>query len=162
MTIKEISSRYSITEASAKARIQYLDLNVSSISSTDLDQLDALADHLEAGNAITSFSYTPTASVEVVDAPSKIVRMAKEPIPEATQTVYIQTSIEDLEKLYRFLQEAADKQWHLPTSVVRSITGATPRGKRWKRYGFAFEAATKHGVEKAWAVSQSEWDFPPS
>ncbi len=161
MTIKEVSKRYEISEASAKARIRFLDLDVSNISDDDFDRLDALAEHLKEGNAITTFNYTPTASVEVVQTTSKLVPTSKEPTPDAPQAPSIQFGLRDLKEIYTFLQLASDQHWHLPSSVIRSVTGSTPKGKRWKRFGFAFEPATKHGTEKAWAVSQAEWDFPP-
>ena len=163
MTIAELAARYSITEASTKARVQFLNLDPSAITATDLDQLDALADHLEQGNKIASFSFTPSAAVEVMTTTSELAT----PTPvreEAALTEYapmaMPSTMEHLEKIYTFLQKASDSDWHLPTSVIRSITGATPRGKRWKRYGFVFEPATRHGGERAWAVSQAEWDFP--
>lgn len=160
MTIAELAARYSITEASTKARVQFLNLDPSAITATDLDQLDALADHLEQGNKIASFSFTPSAAVEVMTTTSELVAPAPMEAVAELAPMAMPSTMEHLEKIYTFLQKASDSDWHLPTSVIRSITGATPRGKRWKRYGFVFEPATRHGGERAWAVSQAEWDFP--
>jgi hypothetical protein len=69
-------------------------------------------------------------------------------------------SIERLEQTYGFLQRAVDNEWHLPTSVLTTLTGQTPEGCYWKALGFEFLRATRHGKEIAWAVSRATWDFP--
>ena len=171
VTIAELAARYSITVASAKARVQFLSLDLKNIDKADLQKLDALDEHLDQGQPIATFSFTPTAEVEVVSSTKKsrstkkaeIVPvttaepLAIEPIQAPIPTL---ANLEQLEKIYTFLQKATDNNWHLPTSVIRSVIGAAPKGKRWKRFGFVFEPATRHGGERAWAVSQAEWDFP--
>ena len=118
-----------------------------------LDQLDALADHLDAGKGIEAFSYAPAATVEIMKkAPSN-------PLAKLPASIESPVDFNQLEKTYGFLQRAADCGWHLPTSIVRSLTGSTPRGRIWKRFGFEFTPATKHGSEIAWAVNLAAWDY---
>jgi hypothetical protein len=129
-------------------------LQITTIGPGELEALDALNDHLQAGKGMSTFVFTPESQVEIVPVSSNQGLIApSDVIPESLD-------FEQLERIYTFLQRAADNEWHLPTSVVRSITGATPKGRYWKRYGFEFVPATRHGVEKAWAVSQASWDFP--
>ena len=51
VTIAELAARFSITVASAKARVQFLSLDLKDIGKADLQKLDALDDHLDQGSA---------------------------------------------------------------------------------------------------------------
>lgn len=157
MELSELTARYSASAAGIKARLKYLELDPGSIDAEGLAKLDALAEHLAAGQSITSFNYAPVANVEVISKPAANSAALALPDPEMP----FELNLEDLDRIYTFLQRAADNGWHLPTSVIRSLTGATPRGRYWKRYGFEFTPATKHGSERAWAVAAASWDFPP-
>jgi hypothetical protein len=151
--LKTLATRYGITPASLKARVSFLDLELPP-SSEELAMLDALNAHLEDGKPISTFQYIPEASVEIVRADSgslKQIAASSETIPPI--------EFEALERVYGFLQKAADHGWHLPTSVIRGITGSTPRGASWKRFGFEFKPASKHGVEKAWSVEKASFDY---
>lgn len=153
MDLAELGRHYGTSPNSIKARLACMDVDPDSeLTATVWDQLDAIAKHLARGESIRTFKYTPTTAVEIIPTTAAIERVSQEPI--------VPVDLEALAKIYNFLQNAADKGWHLPTSVVRSITGATPRGTYWKRYGFEFTPATRHGSEKAWAVAQATWDWP--
>lgn len=161
MSLAKLAKRYNANQTSIKARAEYLGIDPQKTTDEDLLKLDALDQHLEGGGSLLSFKYTPIAEVEVVTPESAIVSQ-RPPDPEPEPDFKIPSGAVDfdtLERIYEFLQKAVDNQWHLPTSVVRAITGATPRGKRWKRYGFEFEMATRHGSERAWAVRLAAWDF---
>jgi hypothetical protein len=58
----------------------------------------------------------------------------------------------DLMANYRQLQEASDRGWFLPTSLVRELIGVTPHGARFDRCGFRFEPAAKYRSTE-WRVS---------
>ena len=92
--------------------------------------------------------------------PEKKALVKVRPRPQAETIESTSIDLDQLERVYSFLQQASEKGWHLPSSVIRSITGATPRGQVWKRYGFEFTPATRHGGERAWAVDHASWDFP--
>ena len=161
MTAADLADRYAISAGSLRARLKFLGIDSNTITAADILKLDALAQHLDAGASIESFSYTPMADVQILEPELAIVRstdsseLVEEPIP-----LGMELTLEDLEKVYAFLQRATDNEWHLPTSVIRSVTGATPKGKLWKRFGFEFIPATRHGAERAWAVQRASWDFP--
>lgn len=159
MNFEDVAARYPGPKAGVKARIRYLGLDPENLSEDDLLKLDALTDHLNQKRSLESFTYAPTATVEVMQPSTEITRST--PIDGALEPIIdMPMDLARLEQIYAFLQRAADSEWHLPTSVVRSITGATPRGRIWKRFGFEFTPATRHGGENAWAVSQAAWDFP--
>lgn len=154
MDLKDLATRYGINLASLKARLSFLDIGVPP-APEDLAMLDALNAHLEGGKPISTFQYIPEASVEIV----KSERGGLQQIAVSADLT-APAEFENLERIYGFLQKAADNGWHLPTSVIRGITGATPRGRYWKRFGFEFTPATRHGSENAWAVAQASWDYP--
>ena len=159
--LSKLAKRYSASQTSIKARAEYLEIDPDNVTEEDLLKLDALDRHLEGGGSLLSFKYTPVAEVEVISTESAIVSQ-RPPDPEPEPDIEIPSAsldLESLERIYEFLQKAVDHKWHLPTSVIRAITGSTPRGRRWKRYGFEFEMATRHGSERAWAVSLASWDF---
>lgn len=161
MSLAELAKRYDATQASVKARAAYLGIDAQKTSTEDLARLDALDQHLEKGGTLGNFQYTETAEVEIVtDNRSAIVRNPTIESGEPEEHSFSNpVDLEGLTRTYEFLQKATDNGWHLPTSVVRSITGGTPRGRSWKRFGFEFKAATRHGAERAWAVSLASWDF---
>ena len=161
MTLAKLAKRYSASQASIKARAEYLEIDPEKATEEDIQRLDALDQHLQGGGSLLSFKYTPVAEVEVVSTESAIVSQ-RPPAPEPEAEFDLPSpslDLDRLERIYEFLQKAVDNQWHLPTSVIRSLTGATPRGRNWKRYGFEFEMATRHGAERAWAVNLASWDF---
>jgi len=123
-----------------------------------VDRLDALNDHLAEKLPLNSFKYTPASKVEVLNSETVAIERSESPAPLEAPIEF--DDFEALERIYSFLQKASDNGWHLPTSTIRRVTGATPRGQLWKRFGFEFTPATKHGVEKAWAVQPASWDFP--
>ena len=162
MTLAKLAKRYNASQTSIKARAEYLEIDPNKATDEEIKKLDALDQHLEGGGSLLSFKYTPVAEVEIVSNESAIVSQ-RPPDPETGPDVELPSQALDLaslERIYEFLQRAVDNGWHLPTSVIRSLTGSTPRGRRWKRYGFEFEMATRHGSERAWAVSLAAWDFP--
>ena len=129
-------------------------LGITKIGPIELQALDALNDHLQAGNGMGTFVFTPESQVEIIPASTAgAVALVESPLDVATD-------FQQLERIYDFLQRAADNEWHIPTSVIRQLTGATPKGSDWKRFGFEFIPATRHGTERAWAVQKASWDFP--
>jgi len=107
---------------------------------------------------MASFVFTPEATVEIVprqDSPDQ----QHGPLAPAIASDLRPATFEDLERVYKFLDQASEREWHLPTSVIQGITGSRPKGRLWKRYGFEFVPATKHGLETAWAVQKASWDF---
>jgi hypothetical protein len=134
-------------------------LGITKIGDAELEALDALNDHLQAGKGMGTFTHTPEARVEIV--PRESAKLDRRPAALAgTQPNDPEpTSFEALEKIYQFLDKACEREWHLPTSVIQGLTGARPKGTYWKRYGFEFTPATKHGLETAWAVRKASWDF---
>ena len=161
MALADLADRYNASTASIKARAAYLGIDPKNTTDDDLKVLDALDQHLESGGSLGTFQFTETAEVEVIEqAETAIVnKPRREPEPDFDVGPSF-IDLNSLERIYEFLQKAVDNGWHLPTSVIRSLTGSTPRGRRWKRYGFEFEMATRHGSERAWAVSLAAWDFP--
>lgn len=157
MNLAALAERYGTSEASITARLAFLGIHKpSQVREADLDRLDAIAEHLATGKPLSSFSYTPTSEVEVMVASETQSALTR----SSSDEPFIEANLDQLERIYGFLQKAADNGWHLPTSVIRSLTGATPKGRYWKRYGFEFLPATRHGGERAWAVSAATWDFP--
>lgn len=154
MDLQALATRYGTNVNSIKARLSVIGAPPSGELTADIEeQLEAIAEHLESGESIRTFHFTPTSPVEIIPIEE---RSALAPAAPPAAPVDFET----LSKIYGFLQKAADNEWHLPTSVIRSLTGATPKGKYWKRFGFEFTPASKHGIEKAWAVTSATWDFP--
>lgn len=157
MDLKNLAKRYKISEQKLQVRFAYAGVDPDHIDEEAIDRLDSINQHLAEGQPLNSFKYTPAAQVTVID--EEVLTIEKSEPSSIAAPIEIQ-DFEALERIYAFLQKAADNEWHLPTSIVRGLTGSTPRGKCWKRFGFEFTPATKHGVEKAWAVQSASWDFP--
>lgn len=158
MNLAALAERYGTSEATISARLAFLGIHKpAAVKAGELDQLDALAEHLAAGKPLNGFSYTPTSTVEVL--PSAIVRDGAL-TRSSSEEVIVEVDLAQIERVYEFLEKAAQSEWHLPTGVIRQLTGSTPRGASWKRFGFEFVPATRHGTERAWAVRKAAWDFP--
>ena len=161
MNIADLEKRYSATTASIKARGKFLHIDLAAITPEDIDKLDALNDHLDDGGSLVSFKFVPSANVEIISETTS--ELAPINTSEAIQPMDLApmaaVDFDQLLKVYEFLQRASDAGWHLPTAIVRSITGSTPRGQVWKRFGFQFEPATRHGAGRAWSVKPAENDF---
>lgn len=148
MDLEQLAARYQIPASGLYARLTYLKIDPASrISRAEIEKLDALHQHLAAGQNLTSFHYVPSSPVTVVEssAPPALAPALRGAYPQAP-------SLEYVERIYEFLQKAADAGWHLPASVIRNLIGAKPRGKVWRRYGFEFRPASRHGTEIAWSV----------
>jgi hypothetical protein len=157
MNLAALADRYGTTEASITARLAFLGVHKAArVGEAELDQLDAIAAHLATGKPLSSFTYTPTSTVEIVPAiDGSGGALTKRPSDETL----VEMDLGQIERVYVFLERAAENEWHLPTSVIRQLTGSTPRGVSWKRFGFEFVPATRHGSERAWAVRKAAWDF---
>jgi len=157
--LKNLAKRYKISEQKLQVRFAYAGVDPDHIDEEAIDRLDSINQHLAEGQPLNTFKYTPTAQVTVIN--EEVLSIEKSEPSNVPAPIEFQ-DFEALERIYSFLQKASDNGWHLPTSIVRSLTGSTPRGRSWKRFGFEFTPATKHGVEKAWAVDAATWDFPIS
>ena len=151
----DLKARYGLTAASLKARLDFLDLR-DPVDEEGIDKLDALDEHLRSGGQLGTFHFTPRATVEVMKRSGLVRRPHTGPMAVIGGD---EVDLDQLERIYNFLEKAATNEWHLPTSAIKSLLGATPKGRIWKRFGFEFIPATKHGVEKAWAVRHAGWDF---
>jgi hypothetical protein len=157
MDAAALADRYGVGAASLRARFKFLGIDPETVTPPDIAKLDALAQHLAAGATIESFSYTPVTEVQLVAPGKKLINHAITPFEPPPE---LGLDLEHLERIYAFLQRASDNEWHLPTGVIRQLTGATPKGSVWKRFGFEFIPATRHGAERAWAIQKASWDFP--
>lgn len=63
-------------------------------------------------------------------------------------------AVSHLDGLLSFLTKAAQGSWEFPTSHLRLLVGAKPRGATSSRYGFTFRPAGKHGQETSWRVER--------
>ncbi|WP_414755556.1 hypothetical protein [Anabaena sp. CCY 9910] len=127
------------------------------ITEDDLLVLDELDKHINSGGTIENFARSP--EVLPVDKLDKWEEPIQTPTVEMLlmlieKIVLHQPSLPPLHQ-FEELEKAATNGWILPTSVVRSITGITPKGSNYERGDFIFIRSKKVGREAGWIVQKT-------
>lgn len=123
----------------------------------DVELMDKLDTHIRNKGTINSFlvqleavnkSNDPT--LELIDQiVSKIVYLIQERTPQLPPSPEnsVLEGLKDLDLI-------AEKQWAIPTSVVRELIGVNPSGTTFVRGSFTFQKSGKIGREAAWVVTK--------
>ena len=176
ISLSQLQQRYGIKRSALNERLHTLNIpfikrdRKAGIAITDLEQLDALYQHLEAGETLDNCE-----QVDVIDAyPKTDAVVTVSPAVDLTSSsqayklatfvdaVLSQRSpidpIQDLTQRLDLLEKAATHGWLLPTSELATAVGLSRRSlgkhRRFDQYGFVFTKAGHHGAETAWRVEK--------
>lgn len=163
LSLEEARDRFGIGRTALNDRMRHCNItptrsgNRAFLDGAQIEVLDRLNDHLARGRGLGDF-HSPFARVELEDpvaiVPARDSRPAA-PVEQVVETPNID-ALAELERLLSFLDQASSKGWKLPTSVVRHLLGATPRGNSWHRFGFRFVPSGQHGQETAWSIVKGD------
>lgn len=139
------------------------------ISAEQLDLLDRLDKHIRGGGAIADFPIQPEVQVDALDKldiPSGHIEF------NDSEATAINVMAELMEKMmaytyarnpsplanYEELEKAVKFEWVLPTSLVKTLTGVTPKtthgSDTFLCMGFAFTKIGRIGRETGWEVTK--------
>ena len=156
LSLEEARERYQLGRTALADRMRHCQItttrsgNRSFIDAAQIHVLDQLDRHLTGGRGLTDF-HSPYVKVEVDEPATTAIVSARDARPLTVETPNIDV-LAELERLLSFLDRASASGWKLPTSVVRHLLGATPRGSEWRRFGFTFKPSGHHGQETAWLI----------
>lgn len=161
LSLEEARERYQLGRTALADRMRHCQItptrsgNRSFIDAAQIDVLDQLDRHLAGGRGLTDF-HSPYVKVEVDEPATAAIVPARDARPSPPEPLTVETpnidALAELERLLNFLDRASASGWKLPTSVVRHLLGATPRGSEWRRFGFTFKPSGHHGQETAWLI----------
>lgn len=160
LPVNQLFDRYSIGKTAFYERAGALNLqfekrgNKSIATAEQIDQLDALHDHIKAGNTIESFveslseQFTEqSGQLEIASNPMlTLVEMivSRVPLPQSDPLAHI-----------RMLDEACEKGWRLSSSELCLLLKRTRiNGSEIRRYGFVCTRVGKNGAESAWRIER--------
>lgn len=138
----------------------------SFITEDELQQLQALHEHLGKGGMIADFgvvgddSENRTSATQLtVSAPGAITPplvQALEMVAEIMDMAPKPTAAANLREKLQFLDEAVERGWLIPSGELADVLGlGTIKGAEFSRYGFTFTHAAKQGREWLWRVSKT-------
>ncbi len=108
------------------------------------DKNDENDENDENDKGIT-YAQTPDSLIIIHDIVNKLLEVVQSTQPK-----------EELKLLaaYEELEKAAEKQWILPTSVVKELIKVKPHGEVYTRGAFRFVKTGKIGAEAGWKVEK--------
>ncbi|BBD69522.1 hypothetical protein NIES4072_31450 [Nostoc commune NIES-4072] len=137
------------------------------ISAEQLDLLDRLDIHIRGGGAIADFPIQPEVQVDKLDKiPQRDIKLdssgmsAVNVMAELMEKMMSYAYARDSSPLanYEELEKAAKFEWVLPTSLVKQLTGVSPKtthdSHAFLVMGFAFTKIGKIGREAGWQVTK--------
>jgi hypothetical protein len=171
--ISSLQERYKLNSRQAvNNRINGLKIDPvarGEISAEQLDLLDRLDKHIRGGGAIADFPIQPEVQVDKLD---KLDNPAGHIEFNNSETIAINVMAELMEKMmsyayardssplanYEELEKAVKFEWVLPTSLVKTLTGVSPKtthdSHTFACMGFAFIKTGKIGREAGWQVTK--------
>ena len=157
--VADLPKRYGIGRSQFYERRDRLGLkfesrgNRSFASGEQVDLLDALHDHIKAGNTIDSFinslpTKAPQSQLATIEQSDSVTAML-------TLTSAILNSQKDPLAHIRSLQEACDRGWLLSSSELAPLLKLNKViGQTIERYGFICTRAGRNGAESAWKITK--------
>lgn len=166
MTTTELVRRYNLKSRSTLtnrmnalgiAASRGMDNRTYYVSMESVEALDSLHKLLERNGAkldecasMVMHGRIPDTSVSSAIAPTTTIQLLT-PVEELA-------SLKQQQECYRILQEVADNEWIIPTSMVLKLIGlkSLPKTKHgmFERRGFVFVAAENQGREREWRVGK--------
>lgn len=150
------------------------------ISSSQLEELDELDNHLNNGGSFASFkqaSNSDAAPRSIVNSPvdeanfplDELLERSTDDGRKSIAPLSLQQLSEGLNYLvsligrdplkhYEHLERAYDRGWLLTTSECAAILGAKPRGSAFTRGSFVLVKAGKIGNQTAWRITKPSQD----
>ncbi|QLE47960.1 hypothetical protein FD724_07400 [Nostoc sp. C057] len=169
--ISSLQERYKLNSRQAvNNRINGLKIDPvarGEISAEQLDLLDRLDKHIRGGGAIADFPIQPEVQVDKLDKlPQPDIEFdasgmsAINVMAELMEKMMSYTYARDLSPLanYEELEKAVKFEWLLPTSLVKRLTGVSPKtthdSDTFVCGSFAFTKTCKIGRETGWEVTK--------
>lgn len=163
LPVNQLPDRYNIGRTAFYERVNALNLqfekrgNKAIASAEQIDQLDALHDHIKAGNTIESFvaslgeQFTEqSGQLDIASNPTvamlTLAEMIVSRIPQSQSNPLAHIQM---------LDEACEKGWKLSTSeLCLLLKRSRIAGQEIRRYGFVCTRVGKNGAESAWLIER--------